>query len=88
MDAEWQEYQAFSEAEQRNRRSQLLGTLNALYEAAKAWSALDDRAAAADTLEGIYNVLGWHDPGGNAKRRKKQRAKREAMLRELRGPAG
>lgn len=87
VNAEWQKYQALSEVEQRNRRSEILGTLNKLHENAKAWPNLDDRAAAADTLESIYNVVGWHDPGVNAKKRKKQRTKREAMLRELREPA-
>ena len=84
--AAWQNYQSISEVEQRNRRAQLLGTLNALHEDAKAWPNPDDRAAAADTLEAIYNVVGWHDPGVNAKKREKQRTKREAMLRELREP--
>lgn len=44
------------------------------------WSDTKERQDAAELLESVYEVIGWHDPGRNRKQREKQiRKKRDAI---------
>ena len=50
-----------------------------------AWSDAEERKDAADLLERVYEVIGWHDPGRNRKQRDKQRKKKRDTIARVRG---
>ena len=64
-------------------RNELLRLANAPKKDTNNWPA-DDRRKAADVVEGIFEVIGWHDPGKNQRQRQKQETKRRAMVEHLR----
>ena len=69
-----------------SRRNQLKSEANRLAEQAASWSDTDERREAADLLERLYELVGWHDPGRNRKQRERQISKRrEAIARVRRG---
>ena len=71
------------------RRNQLKSEANRLAEQAASWSDAGERKEAAELLERLYELVGWHDPGRNRKRREKQISKRrEAIARVRRGESG
>ncbi|MCY4470241.1 MAG: type III-B CRISPR module RAMP protein Cmr6 [Thiotrichales bacterium] len=72
-----------------NHRNQLKSEANRLVEQAAFWSDADERREAAEILERLYGLIGWHDPGRNRKQREKQtRKRRDAIARVRRGENG
>ena len=72
-----------------NHSNQLKSEANRLIEQAASWSDADERREAAEILERLYGLIGWHDPGRNRKQREKQtRKRRDAIARVRRGESG
>ena len=56
---------------------------------AASWSDAGERQEAAELLERLYELVGWHDPGRNRKQREKQISKRrDAIACVRRGESG
>lgn len=71
------------------RRNQLKSEANRLVDQAVTWSDAGERQEAAELLERLYELVGWHDPGRNRKQREKQTGKRrDAIARVRRGESG
>lgn len=71
------------------RRNQLKSEANLLVDQAVSWSDAGERQEAAELLERLYELVGWHDPGRNRKQREKQIGKRrDAIARVRRGDSG
>ena len=72
-----------------SRRNQLKSEANRLVDQAVSWSDAGERQEAAELLERLYELIGWHDPGRNRKQREKQiRKRRDAIARVRRGESG
>ena len=60
---------------------------NRLAAEAPAWPNPAERERAANLLEHLYAVIGWHEPGAKSPKRKKQtKKKQDAIARVRRGP--
>ena len=71
------------------RRNQLKSEANRLVDQAVTWSDAGERQEAAELLERLYELVGWHDPGRNRKQREKQTGKRrDAIACVRRGESG
>ena len=78
-------YQASTESDE-HRRNEVKAQANRLTEAAPAWPDATEREEAAVLLAGLYEQIGWHDPGRNKTQRTKQeQKKRDAIARIRRG---
>ena len=72
-----------------SHRNQVKSEANRLVAQAVAWPDAGERQEAAELLERLYELVGWHDPGRSRKQREKQiRKRRDAIARVRRGESG
>ncbi len=77
-------YLARNEMERKNARGELNAVINEAIAQAAQLDRADLREDVADYLEGIYQQVGWADPGQKKKKREKQEEKRRRALEDLR----
>lgn len=85
VDGALAKHDAAGYGEKKVTRNELLGLANAAENEARDWSA-EDRQNTAALVEHIFDIIGWGDPGGRSKQKKRQELKRRAIVENLRSP--